>query len=246
MPAHYQDFSIPAEHQVDTLTSRAGTHPSITEPARPGKPPEGVDDWRLNKLTMQHISMPGPQDARNGPKSVSLSDGIGASGPSGFATKGCLEPLDSTTELGWGIVRLYRDSDETPGLYDDPQPSKASKHGRSAARTTHTKKPSSTGKADGYDQPFQDEDCTTLCILAVPSYMNPSDFLGFVGEKTREDVSHFRMIRTERSNRYMVLMKFRNGRRAREWRKDWNGRVFNDMEVCMSESAYGLTRSSEY
>ncbi|CBF85985.1 putative RING and UBP finger domain protein [Aspergillus nidulans FGSC A4] len=73
-------------------------------------------------------------------------------------------------------------------------------------------------------------DCTTLCILAVPSYMSASDLLGFVGEATMDDVSHFRMIRTARANRYMVLMKFRSGKKAREWQKEWNGKVFNSME----------------
>lgn len=78
------------------------------------------------------------------------------------------------------------------------------------------------------------DDCTTLCILAVPSYLSPSDFLGFVGEETRDEVSHFRMIRTARANRYMVLMKFRSGKKAQEWQKDWNGKVFNSMEVSLT------------
>jgi BRCA1-associated protein len=34
----------------------------------------------------------------------------------------------------------------------------------------------------------------------------------------------------------MVLMKFRSGKKAKEWQKDWNGKVFNSMEV----SAVGL------
>jgi BRCA1-associated protein len=83
-----------------------------------------------------------------------------------------------------------------------------------------------------------DEDCTTLCILAVPSYMSPSDFLGFVGEQTRDDVSHFRMIKTARANRYMVLMKFRSGRKARDWQREWNGKVFNSMEVSFTARSY--------
>ena len=150
-----------------------------------------------------------------------IINGIGG-GPGGFSTKGRYEPTEvGDEELGWGIVRLYRDSKETPGLYDDVSTNKHSKHGRGLS------KPGSSGQ----ESSFRDEDCTTLCILAVPAYMTPSDFLGFVGEKSREEVSHFRMIRTERVNRYMVLMKFRNGKRAREWRKEWNGKVFNSMEV---------------
>ncbi|KAE8310375.1 hypothetical protein BDV41DRAFT_545377 [Aspergillus transmontanensis] len=60
--------------------------------------------------------------------------------------------------------------------------------------------------------------------------MSPSDFLGFVGEASMDDVSHFRMIRTARANRYMVLLKFRSGKKAKEWQKEWNGKVFNSME----------------
>ena len=198
--------------------------------------PSGVDDWRLGKITVESIAMPNVHSTPRNAAKDALSNGLGTSSPNGLATKGRYDPVSSTEdELGWGVVRLYRDSDETPGLYDDPPPTKASKHGRSAAaKAAAPRSPSGIRGGDNHsdDGPaFHDEDCTTLCILAVPSYMTPSDFLGFVGEKTRDEVSHFRMIRTERSNRYMVLMKFRNGRRAREWRKEWNGKVFNDMEV---------------
>jgi BRCA1-associated protein len=102
---------------------------------------------------------------------------------------------------------LYRDGQETQGLYDE---------------------------VDGANKDFNQEDCTTLCILAVPSYMTPSDFLGFVGEQTREDVSHFRLIKTSRANKYMVLMKFWDAKQAREWRKGWNGKAFNSMEVMLA------------
>ena len=149
-----------------------------------------------------------------------VSNGVGA-GSGGLATKGRFEPTSSEEEeLGWGVVRLYRDGEETPGLYDDPLHGKGLKSSKAQQR-----------KEDEDIPGFKDEDCTTLCILAVPSYLTPSDFLGFVGEQTREVVSHFRMIRTEKSNRYMVLMKFRNGKKAREWRREWNGKAFDSMEV---------------
>jgi BRCA1-associated protein len=129
----------------------------------------------------------------------------------GLATKGKFVPSDiKDTEVGWGVVHLYREGQETPGLYDDRIPS---------------------GSSEGLDNhQLEDENCTTLCILAVPSYMTPSDFLGFVGEQTREAVSHFRLIRTSRANKYMVLMKFREASSARQWRKSWNGKPFNSME----------------
>lgn len=126
----------------------------------------------------------------------------------GLATKGKFIPSDlKNTNVGWGVVHLYRDGQETPALYDDSIVA---------------------GEEAGTD--FNETDCTTLCILAVPSYMTPSDLLGFVGEQTRDDVSHFRLIRTSRANKYMVLMKFRDAQKARKWRKEWNGKTFNSME----------------
>lgn len=180
-------------------------------------------DWRYDRISVQSIDMLPAGQIVNPSSSVSghISNGIGA-GSGGLATKGKYEATErEDIELGWGIVHLYRDAEETPSLNQDVASSRSSRnHKPLSRRDDHGDKPS-----------FRDEDCTTLCILAVPSYLTPSDFLGFVGETTRDDVSHFRMIRTERINRYMVLMKFRHGKKAREWRKEWNGKSFNSMEV---------------
>lgn len=163
-------------------------------------------DWRFDTISILSIDM----SASNGDELVrirSKSLKHPTHGPSngGLATKGRFVPSDlKDTEVGWGVVHLYRDGQETPGLYDDTE-------------------------ASGGD--FDEQTCTTLCILAVPSYMTPSDFLGFVGEQTREYVSHFRLVRTSRANKYMVLMKFRKARMARDWRKEWDGKAFNSMEV---------------
>jgi len=133
--------------------------------------------------------------------------------PGGLTTKGEFIPSDpKNTELGWGVVHLYRDADETPGLYENSADSQASS-----------------------SMAFDPVDCTTLCILAVPSYMSPSDLLGYVGPQTRKDVSHFRLIRTRRANKYMVLMKFRDSQAARNWHKEWNGKPFNTMEVSICQ-----------
>jgi BRCA1-associated protein len=85
-----------------------------------------------------------------------------------------------------------------------------------------------SGSGGGSDD---EDDGTILCIPAVPSYLSPSDFLGFVGEKWRGDVCHYRMVMTSRMNRYMVLMKFQDKWKAAEWRKEFDGRGFNSMEV---------------
>lgn len=181
-------------------------------------------DWRYDKISIQDIIMASvaPSDKHEATTDTSrkITNGITA-GPGGLATKGRYEPCDpDQEELGWGVVRLYRESEETPGLYDESTTPKNSKPGRSLSRKERNEQPA-----------FQDEECTTLCILAVPSYLTPSDFLGFVGEKTRDVVSHFRMIKTERGNRFMVLLKFRDGKNAREWRREWNGKAFDGMEV---------------
>ena len=214
--------SIPAEGDLHKAEFSTGDKVSDFTNATDAT---GSYDWRCGKILLRSINMSRDESL---PKDASLSKSSHSKDISansgGAATKGRFEPIDSGEgELGWGVVRFYRDTDETLGLYDDVFPSKVPRHGK-------TESSNAESRMDG-SQPFRDEDCTMLCILAVPSYLTPSDFLGFVGEGTREAVSHFRMIRTDRSNRYMVLMKFRSGKRAREWRKEWNWKAFNDVEV---------------
>lgn len=115
-----------------------------------------------------------------------------------------------TTVVGWGVVHLYRDTDD---VGEEQQYQRRVQ-----------------GNAAGDDEAFNPKDCSTLCILAVPSWMMPSDLLGFVGDQAREDVSHFRLIRTGRANKYMALMKFRSPKKAAEWQLNNNGRLFSAAE----------------
>lgn len=208
----------------EDISEKAAAFPGSQEDPEVGAEPPEVHDWRYGKILSQGIKMaPGEKDTASDAPSTRnplIGNGLSA-GPGALATKARFEPASSEDEeIGWGVVRLYRDGQETPGLYDEPRPNRNLRSGRALQR-----------KEDDEHELFKEEDCTTLCILAVPSYLTPSDFLGFVGERTRDEVSHFRMIRTERSNRYMVLMKFRNGRKARDWRKQWNGKAFDGIEV---------------
>ncbi|GAB7363806.1 hypothetical protein MBLNU230_g4373t1 [Neophaeotheca triangularis] len=164
-------------------------------------------DWRYGPISIESIDMMASPSASKA--------AAGKNTASGLHTKAVYLPSDpKTTEVGWGVVRLYRDAEETLEDHDMPRSRKSSEVARSGDQ----------------QQAFDPEQCTTVCILAVPSWMMPSDLLGFVGDRAREDVSHFRLIRTDRANKYMVLMKFKSARKAREWQKANNGRLFSAAE----------------
>lgn len=208
---------------------------------------------RSQKEASQLLDEECDESSGNDNENSIITTGIGTDILGGLYTRGRYIPLDQQlSDSVWGIVHLYRDAKETPGLTIEEYPSYLK--GSSAARHSRDELGGATSSADGTRRmraevrgsksvtsatltgasSLPDEDCTTLCILAVPSYLSPSDFLGFVGEGTRDDVSHFRMIRTARANRYMVLMKFRSGKNARDWQREWNGKVFNSMEVSLT------------
>ncbi|KAK4934723.1 hypothetical protein LTR10_024096 [Elasticomyces elasticus] len=192
------------------------------DPVNPDLPHSDPKDHRLDNILVQATDMGLDADGKEPPpaKDNIIEKGIGTA-ISGHHLKGRYEPLeDRDTADGWGIVHLYRDSEETSGLYKDSA-YRSSDLWSDGLRNPPSVKP---------HPPPKDEECTSLCILAVPSYMTPSDFLSWVGEGTRSEVSHFRMVRTARANRYMVLMKFKHGKKAREWQHEWNGKVFNSME----------------
>jgi BRCA1-associated protein len=209
----------PTEHLGERVNSSPDESQTRYFPASRIAP----DDKRLDHIYVESTNT-SAKDSKSTKMNADshINKGIGTSA-NGLQTKGRYEPLDQqVTDSVWGVVHLYRDADETPDLYGDSLLSKPSNpwYSRASKDTKSTFHPAAA-----------DQDCTTLCILAVPSYLAPSDFLGFIGEETREQASHFRMIRTARANRYMVLIKFRDGKLARNWQKAWNGKVYNSMEV---------------
>ncbi|KAF2154693.1 zf-UBP-domain-containing protein [Myriangium duriaei CBS 260.36] len=177
--------------------------PSSPKPS----PKDASKDWRFGPVSIDCIDMEPQRDV-----SVDSKDRIAKSQGAVTHTRAVYVPSDTkTTEVGWGVVHLYKDSQDVSDI--------------GSAKTIGKHR----GTKEG-DNDFDMEKCTTLCILAVPSWMMPSDLLGFVGDQTRDDVSHFRLIRTGRANKYMVLMKFRSPKKARDWQKAWNGRLFSAME----------------
>ncbi|KAK6413957.1 hypothetical protein LTR81_012196 [Elasticomyces elasticus] len=169
---------------------------------------DSAKDWRYEAVSIESIDMESQS---------STAVKAAKSAVNGLHTKAVYLPTDlKTTDVGYGVVHLYRDTEESLLLGDDEASTR-----RSLIRV---------GRPSGKAEDFNPEDCTTICILAVPSWMMPSDLLGFVGDQAREEVSHFRLIRTGRTNKYMVLMKFRSAKKAREWQKANNGRLFSSAE----------------
>ena len=184
--------------------------------------PTSPDDARCDDIFVEGTDMTSKKADQNGVQNheTQISKGIGSS-TNGLQTRGHYVAIENEpTNAGWGIVHLYRERDETTSLYSHPPP-ELWNDGSAPHTNKHGSKP---------HPPPRDEECTTLCILAVPSYLGPSDFLGWVGEHTRDKVSHFRMVRTGKQNKYMVLMKFNDGKEAQAWQTEWNGKVFNSME----------------
>ncbi|KAJ1327957.1 BRCA1-associated protein [Microdochium nivale] len=181
------------------------------------KPQTAANDWRFGPVRITSIDSTeanGKTSMTNTATSPSVSATAfsTSTGVTGRATKAKFVPsLSKNTNVGWGIVHLYRESHENPEL---------------ANLAIHAE------DGDGQEQSLDAliDDCTTLCIPAVPSYLSPSDFLGFIGDKWRDQVSHYRMVMTGRMNRYLVLLKFRSSKRAQQFKNHFDGRVFTDIE----------------
>ncbi|CAK7240358.1 MAG: hypothetical protein STHCBS139747_001797 [Sporothrix thermara] len=204
--------ALPTRNKNDTGAA-AGLGPEIA-----------ARDWRFGRVRIASFDMEEPSDGAEGSSSgTGLEGGVSNEvdkpipaaslgpvlGGAGQSTRARFNPLTTkTTDAGWGIVHLYREG----------------------APTSLTREDAAAYGGDSSDG----SDGTILCIPAVPSYMTPRDFLGFVGETWSRDVCHFRMVMTSRTNRYMVLIKFRHSKHAKAWRAAFDGRVLNSMdsEVC--------------
>ena len=131
-----------------------------------------------------------------------------------------------TTNLPEGIVHVFRDGSSKPS----PEELEA--------------KVSEMSFSD------LDSDGVMLGVLAVPSWMTPSDFLAFVAPAV-EGIGHLRIIRYVRDhsctaktclictfalsdfapNRSLVVLKFFKPTDAAEFAEAYNGKPFNSMEV---------------
>lgn len=107
---------------------------------------------------------------------------------------------ETATEVSFGIVHLFRDTDAGAG----------------------------TGQLPGRTEPLvalEDETATILAILGLPSHMTAADFLAWV-EPALESIEKIRMIREGSSfHRVTVLIKFRDPVDAEEFYKQYCGQT---------------------
>ncbi|KAF9462930.1 hypothetical protein BDZ94DRAFT_1282774 [Collybia nuda] len=96
--------------------------------------------------------------------------------------------------------------------------------------------------------PSMDEslDGVMLGVLAVPSWMTPSDFLAFVAPAI-ESIAQLRIIRDSAPNRSIVIIKFYNPTDAAEFSEAYNGKPFNSMEpeICNVVHVLSISIGSE-
>lgn len=239
-------WSVKAVHQQDVFTAITDTE-TTTEPETKGwsydipqDQEEHVNpaskhssvDWRFSAIEVTGIDMDQPVAAAAAADQGEPVPAMPARSKS--FSNGGVEFLKGKF-MGYGVVRLYKDSDlvddddnDEEALYDKP------------SSTTATAAAAATAAKPKADQPTSASihDETVLAILAVPSYLTPYDFLGFIGAGFRPHVSHFRMVRTALPNRYMVLLKFRTSARAHEFYKEFNGRPFNAMEAETCQAVF--------
>ena len=105
--------------------------------------------------------------------------------------------VSSPLEVSFGIVHLFRDD---AALQD------------SANANTRTA--------------LEDDSGTILAILGVPAHIGPADFLQYI-EPASNVISQVRMIREERAQRCMVLLKFREATSAEDFHKMYADQPFD-------------------
>ena len=74
------------------------------------------------------------------------------------------------------------------------------------------------------------QDDTMLSIIALPTYFTATDLLGYIGDHYLEHITHIRVLKSEKPNRFLVLLKFNDVVKAAEFQYHFDGKPFNSME----------------
>ncbi|KDR80572.1 hypothetical protein GALMADRAFT_240888 [Galerina marginata CBS 339.88] len=170
-------------------------------------PPAQTKDYRFGPITIDWI------DFDHMGSILHSKDKDRAKGPAEATFVPHTRSKSGTTNLPEGTVHVFRDGSSKP----TPEELEAK-----VAQMSLTE-----GMAD------DDSDGIMLGVLAVPSWMTPSDFLEFVAPAV-DGIGHLRIIRDFAPNRSMVVIKFLNPADAAEFAEAYNGKPFNSMEpeIC--------------
>ncbi|EAU90587.2 BRCA1-associated protein [Coprinopsis cinerea okayama7 len=180
------------------------------EPRNPGPSANTSSDYRLGRVSVDWMDF---EQTASSSSSVSRERQFGR-GPR--PAEGTFVPVtrhkSGTTNLPEGVVHIFREVENKLPLEE--------LEAKTNALHLDT-------------EPPPEEDGVMLAVLAVPSWMTPSDFLTFVGP-VAEDLAHLRIIRDYAPNRSIALLKFVSAAIASEFAAEYNGKPFNSMEpeIC--------------
>ncbi|CUM53378.1 unnamed protein product [Debaryomyces tyrocola] len=122
-----------------------------------------------------------------------------------------IEPLKAKF-LGDGNIRLYREFEEDETSLDFLSST-------------------SSAASEPFSYPNATEgDDTMVSIIAVPTYFTATDLLGFIGDSYMKYITHLRILKSEKPNRFLVLIKFNDILKTAEFQLKYNGKPFNSME----------------
>lgn len=125
--------------------------------------------------------------------------------------KNDIEPLKARF-LGDGNIRLYREFEEDETSLELLSPI------------------SSASPEPSTDSNATEGDDTMVSIIAVPTYFTATDLLGFIGDSYMRYITHLRILKSEKPNRFLVLIKFNDILKTAEFQLKYNGKPFNSME----------------
>ncbi|KAK3836294.1 MAG: BRCA1-associated protein 2-domain-containing protein [Linnemannia gamsii] len=245
---HQDQQTLSSTSQTGRVSSNAESRNSQDTLSSTSSPiPHPVDDYRFGPISVASLD-----------QSTTTANTIAnSSNTKNRTTKNKKMPLSTATttaatsdprsvgfkdsEPAQGILRLYRDTNEiTTGEITTTTSHNASTTTSYSAALSAGTTATSTSTAEAGEgahehgtQIIQPDQGTSVCVLAVPSYLSPGDFLNFVGP-VRPDVSHFRIIRDAVPNRFMVLMKFRTKEATAQFYTRYNGKAFSSLEpeIC--------------
>ncbi|KAJ2893869.1 hypothetical protein MKZ38_008136 [Zalerion maritima] len=222
----------------DLLRTRATHFPSPTWSAGIG-PDAASSDWRYSPLNIKSFdevrdcAYPVADNQRAPTDKTMAEEGRNGLtgrrrpapevGPNlsrlGNATKARLVPLNiKDAHVGWGVVHLYREGDETPDL----------------------------DRLEGGDEELDETQCTTLCIPAVPTEYDVLKFLDWIGPQWVPYVAHWRLVMANQWGSYIALLKFHDAKKAKLFREQSEGRLFPDvMKVAHVVYVHSVTFSSQ-